>query len=794
VVSKSLPQPTKGPYSLDLDDLFAQASAAVRARGDIVAQLGALEGPPDLEARFVDQRAVLVAGVRDMFNRCVARANRLHQMLAFRLLTLDSAKPYQLAEDIVFGDSGQVVARLASAVPLAQEDLEFRTLVTEWEAQRRDIIQSLEKAMLSVALAELNTSLTEEAAPRMKVTSFDGLRESVTAERIVVTESYEQLEGMLRDRNEGSFGIAGPRGVGKSTLVNFFATTSGVSIDDTVRDGEIFSEDEMRDLAALGRPRLGVVVSAPVAYEPREFLLHLHAEMCRRILGDTGEQQQRRRDQLPATHDEGEWLRRAASWLVVLGSCALAGGFALLTLAFRHRLPWTWQVPADIGAAILGAVGVALILLALVTDVLWLRMDREVRLSFEYRPGWRAGVLAAVAVLGLTLLLDGGGWAGGTWLLLTGEALVIVSVPLLRLYKRAHTLAMWAPAKPRLALDDNLRELAFDHLRQIRYQQSFSHERSVAVKFGGKLPVGLDVGGKRGTTMEERPKGFPELVSDLRDFLTTVAERRTVIIGVDELDKLRSAGDVEKFLNDIKGIFGTPGCYFLVSVSEDAAASFERRGIPFRDVFDSAFDDVISVQRLDLAAARKVLYGFFLGWTKPFVGLCYVLSGGLARDLRRTARELITYRDAGSEIALGPVTIRMCRREGSARLRAIRHELMRDPFDPNNVELLAKIADLTPDTATADDMRTWHRELSKEASESPASRLGLELAAYLLYAATVIEFFDPTHIATRVIQAESPGPKSLDTLAAARQSLAVSPGMSLAYTQRFRAAWGLAAN
>ena len=50
-------------------------------------------------------------------------------------------------------------------------------------------------------------------------------------------------------------------------------------------------------------------------------------------------------------------------------------------------------------------------------------------------------------------------------------------------------------------------------------------------------------------------------------FLAAVAEQHTVVIGVDELDKLRSAEDVEKFLNDIKGIFGASGCFFLVSVS-----------------------------------------------------------------------------------------------------------------------------------------------------------------------------------------------------------------------------------
>ena len=39
-------------------------------------------------------------------------------------------------------------------------------------------------------------------------------------------------------------------------------------------------------------------------------------------------------------------------------------------------------------------------------------------------------------------------------------------------------------------------------------------------------------------------------------------------------------------------LFGIDHCFYLVSVSQDAMSSFERRGIPFRDTFDSALDDI----------------------------------------------------------------------------------------------------------------------------------------------------------------------------------------------------------
>lgn len=40
-----------------------------------------------------------------------------------------------------------------------------------------------------------------------------------------------------------------------------------------------------------------------------------------------------------------------------------------------------------------------------------------------------------------------------------------------------------------------------------------------------------------------------------------------VPVGIDELDKIESAEQAQAFLNEIKGLFGVPGCQFLVSVS-----------------------------------------------------------------------------------------------------------------------------------------------------------------------------------------------------------------------------------
>jgi len=95
------------------------------------------------------------------------------------------------------------------------------------------------------------------------------------------------------------------------------------------------------------------------------------------------------------------------------------------------------------------------------------------------------------------------------------------------------------------------------------------------------------------------------------------------------------------FLNEIKAIFGVPGVFFLVSVSENAISSFERRGLPFRDVFDSSFDTIVYVGHLNLDGSKRILKRRTTGLPEPFIAFCHCLSGGLPRDLIRACRDMV---------------------------------------------------------------------------------------------------------------------------------------------------------
>ena len=752
-------------------------------------------------------------------------------------------------------------AMIHDAPPLPGQGDLGTTLETEWRSQQREVASALEKAILAVALTALNEAVEAANSPRMTAASLDGLRSALSDDKVVVTAAFEDLAAKLRQRSEGSFGIAGPRGVGKTTLIRYLTTGPGLppQREDPVDAGASESD---ADEAAPGRPKLGVLVSAPVRYDAREFVLYLYGEICKTVYGPDAEEMVSRRIREAGRDDASS---RATAWrtgvpiLAAAGAGLLAAGGALLGWAIRHATRVTPSALGMAGAALLTAAAlVALLLLWRLLDTMfrinigpmtiaaW-RSERSGRTGSgagrssrieigrsslpEAGPPSPAEVLATQAaafavVVAVALLLSAGGWPGGTLFLAGGIALIVAGVLCLRLGRQAiarslivSTLSIPGGGTISASLgtggvaDSGLRELALRKLFEIWVQQTFTSEWSRTATLAGPsaFPSSLAFDAQRGTTSELRERSYPELVGDIRDFLGRVAEKCQVVIGIDELDKLRTADTVEEFLNDVKGIFGAPGCYYLVSVSEDAAAGFERRGAPFRDVFDSSFDDVISLQPLDLTAARKILHGLLLGWTEPFVGLCYVLSGGLPRDLWRVAHELVAQRDDANQIDLGKAAEALCQREGESRLRAIRHELTKDPLDPDNATLLGQIADISltdplPDLLRChDDLRAW-ADVSKAAALTdgdenqtlrqpgrPAVRLALELAAFLLFAVSVVQFYDDDAIADRLaaLEAENRPARSLAALAASRQLLAQSPASALAALERFRAGWSL---
>lgn len=320
--------------------------------------------------------------------------------------------------------------------------------------------------------------------------------------------------------------------------------------------------------------------------------------------------------------------------------------------------------------------------------------------------------------------------------------------------------------------------LASTWWRSLRFQQTLTTTLS------GEATVGLaKASWQNGISEQEQPLSYPQLVEGFRNFVRTIAAEireagGRVVIGIDELDKISSAEQAQRFVNELKIIFGIPHCYYLVSVSTEAQRTFELRAMTMRDAFDSAFDLILNVGYLSLDESRKFLSKRVIGLAEPFVCLCHCLSGGLPRDLIRICRRVIAI---GNELDGDPTLTRICHRLLEEDIRA-KAEAMQPVFaeryrGPEGVRLLNLIGDLTGREMFTSRLRTLCKELTNVVARLPdtygaQSGPGLaEFLGHLYHCLSTLEFFTEGLTEEHLNNAVRNG--SLDHLAGARQKLAV---------------------
>ncbi|QDG66661.1 hypothetical protein NIBR502772_10965 [Pseudarthrobacter sp. NIBRBAC000502772] len=183
--------------------------------------------------------------------------------------------------------------------------------------------------------------------------------------------------------------------------------------------------------------------------------------------------------------------------------------------------------------------------------------------------------------------------------------------------------------------------LARDAIQDLRFDsEMINKSKNVTKLFDGYLSLEDE----DSLTLKGRALSQADLVNGLRVLLRTFADDQKpnpVVIGVDELDKISETEDLIETVNGLKDLFHIEGVHFVVSVSTDALLSFERRGLPSRDAFDSAFDAIIRVKPLALDESLRVLAARAAGFP-PLVGaFCHSWAGGLPRDLLRVARRCV---------------------------------------------------------------------------------------------------------------------------------------------------------
>jgi hypothetical protein len=140
-------------------------------------------------------------------------------------------------------------------------------LVARDKRRIRDAREHWEKVLkatiaLPLIAQEMNALLTPDISYTMDMAVATMTGNGRDPEVPVVSAAMENVAETARTIGSGSIGISGPRGAGKSTILNKFDT----------RDAAWKPEQDIR-----------VTVAAPVDYDAREFIIHLFKELCERV-------------------------------------------------------------------------------------------------------------------------------------------------------------------------------------------------------------------------------------------------------------------------------------------------------------------------------------------------------------------------------------------------------------------------------------------------------------------------------------------------------------------------------
>ncbi|MDX6679790.1 MAG: hypothetical protein QOE31_3842 [Solirubrobacteraceae bacterium] len=652
---------------------------------------------------------------------------------------------------------------LARVFGLSLEAINLDTaLLADLEAERGAAQTRLRTALSEQILRQLRAAVerrTDDSySTLLKVAGAPGLAQLVDDDYGVRTRATDELEALFGRMPGGSIGLAGRRGIGKSKLIQ-----------------------RMCPPPVAGRPSqlLTTVVSAPTQYDGRDFVLHLFARLCETVVGGHEARAQRL---LELEHQGRPLAARAARGVLLARSrvALLAVGIALTVAAVA-------DVPAD-PLLIAGAV---LLTAALLTPRPWTDWGHGLPVGFA-NPGW------PLAVVGTALVIAAGLQDSDDPLLIAG--IVVMALAAVALLTPTSVFLGARPSEPPTTFPPDLVTTAHARLDEIQYQRTIASGWTSGVSAkgaAGPIELGAQAGLTGSRTLAQVPQSFPEIVERLRAFLRQAATRvGEVRIGIDELDKLESDETAQRFLNEIKAVFGISRCFFLVSVSEEAMANFDRRGARLRDVFDSSFDEILYVPPLSFAESMELLRQRVIGLPVPYHALCHVLSGGLPRDLIRVARAMIAAKPADADGELATIAGALVALELEQRVRAATVVVRGIPLDPP-ASAFVRWAQKLPSDVSAVGLLARCRNFGSD--ESAVSKTGdadaqrqlfdmtLELLAFCYLAATVIEFFGH-EVAKRRWSRSGAAWSELESLTSARATSSASPRIGWGLVSAFREA------
>ena len=616
----------------------------------------------------------------------------------------------------------------------------------------------------------------------------------------VNTDAYQEIKYLIEKVGSGTIGVSGPRGSGKSTLLSRFSVT--VKIDDEPR-------------------QWGVCVPAPAKYDARDFLLYLFAQLCIQVLGSDRAREVESR--LTSTKLSKRAVPPVVTVVVLLTGAAVLACFAVVIGLRTAQLGGSPDRIANLEIASCCAIVCLIIVWATYGQIFWLDYFRSpgiplTRLLIRFilqLTAWLSGLTA----IALFCLLLAGGAVDPDYLAAGG--LGAASVAGLYLFRLVEYSPRRAEAFLRDSPERSSASAAQEWYARVKFQQSYTTGWSGTITVGGSslpLPVQAQGGRTGSTAVTPVAMSTPEIVSAITAFTQTIASQQRgydgpetkipVVIGIDEVDKIDDPAEAQAFLNQIKGLFGDSTCLFLVSISDDAMAAFERRGMPFRDAFDSSLSSVVTLSYLSRREARTLTGSRLVGVQEPVADLLFVLAGGLARDLVRLIRRAVEAREAG-KTRLDDLARTLIAAEVETKKRAVLARARTLESCPAKEGLLAWVGRRDQGASEAGAYYTGllteagsmiglacdgtaHQPAAPDGKRDPAGCPAAEIGAFTLWLATVGQVFAGCSSREDFAAGEAAdGEKSFERLAEARQNFPLGPDYVLAATKQARTAWDL---